>query len=82
MSDRHLTISADAPGPDRERLLQQIHHDLRRAGVRSEPVGAGVATGAKGGDGTLTSVVVSGLVSAAGLRALSQWRLSRSPWAR
>ena len=72
MTARHLTISVPEPGPDASRLLQQIHDDLRRAGVASTPVNAPPERSAKSGGGPLLSLIVGGLVSAAGLRALSQ----------
>jgi len=66
-----LVISAP-PGPRTEDLLRQLHAELRRAGIVSEPVSSSVPVGSKSGGGTLASLVLSGLVSAAGLRVLAQ----------
>lgn len=66
MSEPRLTISAPAE------LLREIQVDLRRAGVPCTPERAGSVPRAKSGDGSLTSLLIGGLVSAAGLRALSQ----------
>jgi hypothetical protein len=65
MAEPHLTILAPAP------LLREAHEDLRRAGVACTPTHAGTPAAAKSG-GSLTSLVVGGLVSAAGVRAVSQ----------
>ena len=72
MSDSHLMVSVPSPGPEAALLLREIDVDLRRAGVVCAPVRSGSTSHAKGGAGALTSLVVSGLLSAAGLRALSQ----------
>jgi len=69
MTAPHVTISALAPQP--APLLREIHEDLRRAGVPCRPVELATAGSAKSG-GSLTSLVVGGLVSAAGFRAMAQ----------
>ncbi|GIF17372.1 putative Abi (CAAX) family protease [Actinoplanes tereljensis] len=71
MAESHLTILAPALEPEASRLLREVHEDLRMAGVACTPMHAGVVSSAKSG-GSLTSLVVGGLVSAAGVRAMSQ----------
>ncbi|MFI5937439.1 hypothetical protein [Actinoplanes sp. NPDC051494] len=53
-------------------LLGSILADLARAGVPCVPVRAGTEPSAKSAAGPLVSVAVTGLVSAGGLRAMSQ----------
>ncbi|WP_125804699.1 hypothetical protein [Actinoplanes sp. ATCC 53533] len=63
-----ITVSTVGHGD----TLSQLHGDLRRAGIAAEPAAASTPPGAKSGVGTVTSLVLSGLISAAGLRTLSQ----------
>ena len=53
-------------------LIRQLNDELRRGGVRGALVGEAAPTGAKSAAGTLASIAVSGLVSAASVRAISQ----------
>lgn len=72
MTAHNLTISVPEFDRDASRLLHQVHDDLRRAGISCTPVNARTERSAKSGGGPLVSLIVGGLVSAAGLRAISQ----------
>src|SRR5687768_8449237 len=52
--------------------LRHLRGDLLRAGIATEPAAGPAPAGAKSGVATVTSLVLSGVISAAGLRALSQ----------
>jgi hypothetical protein len=71
MTARTLTISVAESEPDTARFLRQLQDDLRRAGIACTPVEARPEPMAKSG-GELLSLLVGGVVSAAGLRAVSQ----------
>lgn len=70
MTESHVTICALAPEPSS--LLREIHTELRRAGVPCRPVELATTVPAAKSGGSLTSLVVGGLVSAAGFRAMAQ----------
>ena len=65
-----LVISVLSTGPGEP--LRQLHDELRRAGFTVTPATAPVPGGGKSTVGTVTSLAVSGLLSAAGLRAAGQ----------